>query len=202
MAGGELVCKPATSRAETPAVDAVRGFVFVSGMRWMDQKGKLDAFVDLLPTALRDRVRTLSPTEWIDIEDALTVYNACDALELSFEDQLDIGRFVVLANNGVVVNTLLRLFGRVGSPWLALEHCDAMWKRSNRGGAIAVYKINDKTARLEYWNVPLARSRFFTTTMRGSIAAGLEPFCSGRLVVNELNESRRPDSFALRVTWA
>jgi hypothetical protein len=201
MAAGELVCAPEKTRAETPAVDAVRGFVFVSGVRWMEQKGKLEDFSRLLPEKLRTQVRTLSATEWVDIETALEVYATCDALNLSIEDQLDVGRFVVLANNGVVVNTLLRLVGRVGSPWIALEHADSLWRRSNRGGAMAVYRITDKSARIECWNAPMARSRFFVTSMRGSVAAGLEPFCGGRVVVNDVAESVRPDFFALRVTW-
>jgi hypothetical protein len=201
MSVGELVCKPAQSRADTPPVDAVRGFVFVSGMRWFERRGKLDAFLALLPREIRERAPIITAAEWIDVEDALAVYTACDGLDVSPEDQLDIGRFVVLANNGVMVNTLLRLIGRMGSPWLALEHVDSVWRKSNRGGAIAVYKLAEKSARLEYWNVPLARSRFFVTTMRGSVAAGLEPFCRGRVFVTELAESRRSDSFALRVAW-
>ncbi|CAN5923092.1 hypothetical protein BH11MYX4_BH11MYX4_18310 [soil metagenome] len=53
---------------------------------------------------------------------------------------------------------------------------------------------------LEFWRVPLARSPFFVTSMRGAIAAGIEPFC-GRLVVNDLPDLATDDGFALRITW-
>lgn len=200
MGTGELIYAPPKSRTATPPVDAVRGFVFTSGVRWMEQHGVLEKFTTLLPEHLREQVRSLTATEWIPIERALEVYATCDALDLTIDEQLDIGRFVVLANNGVVLNTILRLVGKVSSPWTALQHTDSLWQRSNRGGAIAVYKLNEKSARLELWNVPMARSRFFVTSMRGSIAAGFEPFC-GKVVVAEVTDSMRPDSFALRLAW-
>ena len=65
---------------------------------------------------------------------------------------------------------------------------------------VAVYKIADKACRLEFWQVPLARSPFFVTSMRGAIAVGIEPFCK-RLVVSELATYTTSDGFALRLAW-
>ena len=94
-----------------------------------------------------------------------------------------------------------RLIGKLGAtPWTALSHADKVWQRSNRGGAIAVYKVGEKLARLEFWQCPLAKSPFFVTSMRGAIAVGAEPFAE-RVVISEIPEMTTPDGFALRVMW-
>ena len=198
--GDELVYAPSRPKKDTPPVDAVRGFVFTSGMAWMRERGLTERYRELLPAGTRDRMLTLTATEWISVADALVAYAACDALALSFEDQVELGRAVSAANNGIVVTTILRLVGRVASPWTALGHVDRVWRRSNRGGAVAVYKIGPRSARLEFWQCPLARSPFFTTSMRGAIAAGVEPFCD-RVVVTDIPDQATPDQFALRVMW-
>jgi hypothetical protein len=196
-----LIHPPPRSKTETAPVDAVRGLVFLSGYKWILEQGHGDRYRDLLPAGrLRDRVSTVTAAEWIPIEDALVVYATCDALRLSFDEQVAIGRAVSAANNGLFVTTVARLVGKLASPWTGLAHLDKAWQRSNRGGAVAVYKLNDRQARIEFWRVPLARSPFFTTSMRGAIAAGIEPFC-GRLVVNDVPDLATDDSFALRLTW-
>ena len=197
----ELLYAPAKSKRDTPRVDAVRGFVFSSGLKWMEQKGIADAFRQLLPDHLRVLVTSLTTNDWVPIDEALDAYAACDALGLPMEEQVELGRFVSAANNGVVVQTISRLIGKLGAtPWTALSHADKVWQRSNRGGAIAVYKVAEKIARLEFWQCPLARSPFFVTSMRGAIAVGAEPFAE-RVVISEIPEMTTSDGFALRVMW-
>jgi hypothetical protein len=197
----ELIHPPPRSKEDTPSVDAVRAFVFLSGQRWMQEKGVADRFAELLPAHLADGLTTTTATEWVSLEDALAVYAALDQLGLTPAEQVDLGRAVSAANNGVVITTISRLAGRVGvSPWFVLQHANRAWQRSNRGGAIAVYKTGDKSARLEFWQVPLARSPFFVTSMRGAIAVGIEPFCE-RVLVTEVAGHTTADGFALRVAW-
>lgn len=197
----ELIYPPVKSKRDTTPVDAVRGFVFSSGLKWMDQKGIADDFKKLLPAYLRVLVTNLTTNDWVPINQALDAYAACDALALPMEEQIELGRFVSAANNGVVVQTISRLIGKLGAtPWTALSHADKVWQRSNRGGAIAVYKVGEKLARLEFWQCPLARSPFFVTSMRGAIAVGAEPFAE-RVVISEIPEMTTPDGFALRVKW-
>jgi hypothetical protein len=105
------------------------------------------------------------------------------------------------ANNGVVIRTMANLAGRIGiSPWVALRSADRVWQRNNRGGGIAVYKVSERVARLEFWQVPLAQSPFFVTSMRGAIAIGLEDFCE-RILVTDVPEHLTSDGFALRLVW-
>lgn len=197
----ELIYPPTKSKRDTPRVDAVRAFVFLSGLRWMEKKGIAEKFKTLLPEKIKEPMSSLIPNDWVPLDDALEAYAACDALGLPMEEQIELGRFVSAANNGVVVQTISRLIGKLGAtPWTALAHADKVWQRSNRGGAIAVYKVGEKIARLEFWQCPLARSPFFVTSMRGAIAIGAEPF-AGRVVISEIPEMTTSDSFALRIMW-
>lgn len=200
MSPEELVHPPSRPKKDTPPVDAVRAFVFLSGLRWMEKNGHGERFRGLLGPDLRKAVESFTATDWVPLETALRAYAACDALALSMDEQIEVGRFVSRANNGIVMETLTRLAGRFASPWIALGHVDRVWQRNNRGGAVAVYKLGPRLARLEFWQVPLARSPFFVTSMRGAIAAGVDAFCE-RLVVSEIPEQTTPEGFALRLAW-
>jgi hypothetical protein len=189
------------TRAATPPVSAVRGFVFLSGQKWMAERGLYDRHQALLPAALRARSASVTATDWVPLDDALTIYAACDALDLPADQQIELGRVVSRANNGIVIRTMANLAGKIGiSPWVALRSVDRVWARNNRGGGVAVYKLGERAARLEFWQVPLARSPFFVTSMRGAIAVGLEDFAE-RVLVVDLPELLTPDSFALRLVW-
>lgn len=167
----------------------------------MQERDLFDRFTALLPRRLAGKLPTMTATEWISLADALDVYAALDALGLTPTEQVDVGRAVSTANNGVVITTIARLAGSVGvSPWFVMQHAHRAWLRSNRGGAIAVYKTGEKSARLEFWRVPLARSPFFVTSMRGAIAVGIEPFCE-RAIVTEVAGQTTAEGFALRVAW-
>jgi hypothetical protein len=202
MSEGELLYPPAgRTKHKTRRLDAVRGFVFLSGQRWLTEHGLLERHQSLLPGPLRERLGAATTTDWIALDDALELYRACDALGLTIEQQIDLGRTVSRANNGIVIRTMANLAGRIGvSPWVALRSVDRLWQRNNRGGGIAVYKLGERVARLEFWQVPLAQSPFFVTSMRGAIAVGLEDFCD-RIVVNDLPDRLASDSFALRLVW-
>jgi hypothetical protein len=202
MSGEELLYPPTyKTRAATPRVTAVRGFVFLSGMRWMAERGLFERHQALLSPEVRQLSSSATATDWIKLEDALAIYAACDALNLSVDEQIDLGRTVSKANNGIVIRTLANLAGKMGvSPWVALRSVERLWLRNNRGGGVAVYKLGERIARLEFWNVPLARSPFFVTSMRGAIAAGMDDF-TDRILIVDVPELLTSESFALRLVW-
>lgn len=202
MTADELLYPPTgRTKQRTRRLDAVRGFVFLSGQKWLAERGLLERHQALLPDELRARLAAATATDWIALDDALAIYAACDALGLGTDEQIALGRAVSRANNGIVIRTISNLAGRIGvSPWVALRSIDRVWLRNNRGGGVAVYKLGERVARLEFWNVPLARSPLFVTSMRGAVGVGLEDFCA-RVLVTEVPELLGPEGFALRVVW-
>lgn len=196
----ELVFAPPQSRRDTAPVDAVRAFVFTSGGGWLRNHGYFERFVELVPKERRELLTTATANDWIALDDALLLYRACDGLNLSPAEAVEIGKSVAAVNNGTVMQTVLRLVGKVATPWTALGHLNRAWLRSNRGGAVAVYRASERQARMEFWACPLATSPFFRTSMRGAIAAALDMFCD-RCLVQELPELATHDGFALRAMW-
>jgi hypothetical protein len=197
----EPIFTPATTRATTPAVDAVRGFVFSSGRRWFQEHGLMDRYVELLPAPVKDRAFTITALEWLPLEVAMSCYDACDALDLTASDQREIGRVVSSANNGPLIETIARLAGGLGvSPWVALKDLHKVWLRSNRGGAVAVYKATERSARIEMWRVPMAASSFFCTSMCGAVEGGIRLFRKSA-TVSEVREERTADGLTLTATW-
>jgi len=161
----------------------------------------MDRYVELLPPALRNRVFAITALEWIALDDALACYAACDALDLPGEQQREIGRVVSSANNGALLETLARLAGKLGAtPWLTLRNMDKVWLRSNRGGGVAVYKVSDRSARIELWRVPLVVSPFFCVSLCGAVEGGLELFRRSASVV-EAREEHRRDGLTLTASW-
>ena len=124
-----------------------------------------------------------------------------DALELTHEQQRILGRVVSSANNGTVIETIARLAGGLGiAPWVPLQSMHKVWLRSNRGGAIAVYRVNERAARIEVWQAPLARSPFFRVSLCGTVEHGLHLFRRAARVVEDERDPI-PNGFALRATW-
>jgi hypothetical protein len=201
MSVDELLYPPAQSKEATPPVDAVRAFVFTSGQKWLADRGILERYRASLPASLQGMIGQIMASDWLSLDEALDLYDACDKLGLATEDQIDLGRVVSRANNGIFLRTIANLAGKLGlSPWTALRSIDRVWQRNNRGGAVAVYKLGERVARLEFWQVPLARSPFFVTSMRGALDAGIEGFCR-RAIITDVPELWSPDGFAVRLAW-
>lgn len=198
---GELIHAPPTERDATPPVDAVRAFVFLSGVRWIKEHGYDAQLQALMPESLIDMRSTAAAGDWLPVAEARLVYAALDQLGLSVDEQMDLGKYVAMANNGVIVNTIARLSGKLGlTPWPVLARLHGLWLRNNRGGAVAIYKLAERSARLEFRGVPFADSSFFRTSLCGSLAGALEPFAAN-VRVNEMNDLRKDDEFSLRVVW-
>ncbi|MEM9195881.1 MAG: hypothetical protein AAGF12_42335 [Myxococcota bacterium] len=197
----DVIWIPPVPREEIEPVNAVRGYVFVSGRPWLRQRGLLDRYMELLPQELHRRFDEITALEWVPIDEAMLSYAVCDRMELSSKEMRELGAFVSAANNGAFVETLARLAGGFGiSPWVALKSLHKVWPRSNRGGAVAVYRVADREARIELWNVPMVRSRFFCVSFCGALEHGLALF-RRNASVTEIESESAGDDIALRATW-
>ncbi|MCB9622210.1 MAG: hypothetical protein H6723_02615 [Sandaracinus sp.] len=182
-------------------MSAVRGMVFVSGRAWMRERG-LDARYEAnLDASVRPRLHTLTALEWIPLDEALVAYAACDALGLDEHAQRSLGATVSAANNGVVLETIARLAGGFGvTPWAPLKSAHKVWLRSNQGGAVAVYRLDERHARIEVWQTPLCESAFFRTSLCGAMEHGLRLFRRSARVV-EMSRALVPHGMAMDASW-
>src|SRR4030095_11345767 len=121
-------------------------------------------------------LNTLEPT-WIPIEAALAHYHACEALELSEQEQLGMGTAVGDRLQGTFLSTIARTGKNLGAtPWIILMNLDRLWDRTFQGGGCACYKLSPKDARCELLGLPLASVPYFRNAYRGVFLVAMNIF--------------------------
>ncbi|MFO0660403.1 MAG: hypothetical protein U0165_11320 [Polyangiaceae bacterium] len=190
-----------TSQFTTPPLVAAKGSVLFTTWKLYRERGWFSRYVDALPRQYRDNVMSTSVADWVPLPHLQAHYDACEALNLSIDEQIEVGRVVADAVHGAFLNTLSKMAGKLGiSPWIPLAQCNKLWQRSWQGGAMMVYRCGERSARLELWSVAVAQSSFHRVSMRGATLAGVEPFC-GHLDIFEIPEKRTHNSYALKLVW-
>ena len=96
-------------------MDGMRGTNFIAGRRWLRDQGLEARYLGALTVAVREAITGVGASAWLPMSVALPHYEALDALGLSFEQRVEFGASVSRNVNGVVLNTIARLAGTVGS---------------------------------------------------------------------------------------
>jgi len=178
---------------------AVRGSVLVLDWRWLREVGYFEKYEAALGAARG--LLDITATEWVPFPHGMAHWQALDALGLSPALERDTGKFVGKHLHNVVLNTLIRLAGKLGvTPWAALMQCHKLWMRSWQGGGMAVYRTGERSARLEILNAEVVQSRAFRNGLAGAVEAGVEAFCQKASILEKPDE-RTATSFVLRVSW-
>jgi hypothetical protein len=187
---------------DLPLLEAVRGSILFFDWTWLRQHGRYEAYAAEVEPRFRERLLGAATGDWIPVDAMRSHYQALDAIALTYEEAFDVGHLVAERGHGALLSTIVRLAGTFGAtPWLALNQAHKMWERAWRGGGIAVYRINDRAARLESRANPFAPSPFHRASFSGAVDQGLEALCRERRVT-ELSRARTPTSFTLTIEWA
>jgi hypothetical protein len=196
--GEPLYALPANLRP----LEAVRGSILFLDWTWLRTHGHYDAYAERIEAPYRDALLGATTSDWVGLEPMLAHYRALDAIKLSRQDAFDVGRLVGERLHGALLATILRLAGGLGAtPWLALGQAHKMWGRTWRGGGIAVHRLHERAARAESIGNPCAVSPFHRVSFSGAFAIGLSSLCKASRI-EEIDEARTRDSFALNVEWA
>jgi hypothetical protein len=167
--------------------------------RWLRENGHFDAYSAAL--GRRRDLLDVSASEWVPFPLGMEHWRALDALGLSPVTEAAIGKFLGEHVHNVVLNTLVRLAGKLGvTPWAALAQCHKLWQRSWQGGGMAVYRSGEHTARIEVLNCAALQMHSLRNGFLGTIEAGIAPFCK-KSVLAERADERTSNSIVLRVSW-
>lgn len=187
-------------RSPTP-MDGMRGTNFIAGRRWLRERGLEAPYLERLPGEVREVIVAIDAMAWAPMTIALPHYAALDALELSYEQRLQLGADVSTQINGVVLSTIARLAGRVGlSPLTPLSRAAKLFARNFRGGAVAVYQITTSEARFEVKGAPMATSASHRDNLCGALIEGSRPFAP-RVQVQEIVSMRSATAYAFQLRW-
>jgi hypothetical protein len=138
---------------------------------------------------------------WLPMEVARAHYTACDALQLSNEELVDIGAGATRRANATMLAFAVRAARNAGvTPWAILAQVGRIWDRTSMGGGVAVFKLGPKEARVEVVGYPLAYLRYNRITFRGIIGAVVELFCQ-KAYVREVARLCDERSLGFRLSW-
>src|SRR5262249_36050883 len=142
---------------EIALVRQVRGSLIASSLTTVRERGLLQAYTAALPLEHHASIFGGTAAQWVPTPIAMAHYRALDALGLPSSEVFEMGRSVAGRVQGTVLATAARMAKSSGvTPWLPLSTLNRLWARLFDGGAVAVYKLGPKEARIDIVRVPFA----------------------------------------------
>ena len=162
------------ARESVPRTVAFRSTWVVSSHEGLRAIGKWEKYLACLRDH-REAILSCVAGAWLPIDVARTHYQACDDVGLS-TDEIDVmGRGAGGQVRKAWHATFFAAADRAGaSPWGVLSQIDRLWRRSAEGGAVAVFGLGDRQARIEYVGCRLVEISYFRHAVRTSLTILLE----------------------------
>jgi len=183
---------------------AVRSTLITSSLASLRELQLFDRYDALQRSPHRDTILNCVAGEWLELEVAFAHYRACDALGLTREEQIALGKAVSKRIHETFLRMIVTAARGVGvTPWVLLRRGDSLQARLNRGGGIRLIRLAERVARVEIAKSPLLEVEYFRNALLGMYAAGVELLATNVSVRLLQNESLRPgDLTALRIEWS
>jgi len=179
-----------------------RSTIVLGSIAALRQAGHFDRYAAALPSEHRDQLLEAVAGTWIPVAIARSHYRACEALNLSSDAEVELGRAIFERTGDTMFGTILRLAKGAGvTPWTLLPHLQRFWERGYDGGGISVWRLGPKESRIELVQCSLADGRYFRNAVRGLFGTVLQLFCT-RAYMQEIPGSRQPGCITLRAQWA
>jgi hypothetical protein len=178
-----------------------RGVVVLSGRKALQARGLLDAYEALVPSERRAALAAATAGALLPMAVVHAHESAIDALGLPRDEARALGGEMSRAMHGIVFDTIARLAGRLGaSPWLIFAKAPAVWGRMYQGGGVAVFRRDERAARVAVRGDPLARYATHREAFAGGLLHVVGAYCE-RPLMHELVERRAPAEFSFLVRW-
>lgn len=172
-------------------------------MQSLRSRGLFERYAALLVPAQRDAVLNSIAGEWLAREVAFAHYSACDALQLSVEDQMAMGRDVSRRTHETFLGMLVKMARGVGvTPWVVFPKVNSLYVRVFRGGAMQITRLGPKDAKVETLGLSLLAIPYFRNALLGMYEAGVGLFAS-KVQVRSASLATLPPGkqFVMRVQW-
>lgn len=191
----------AASPLAVEPMTGMRGIVAISGRRVLQARGRFDDYEAFVPAEHRTALATVTAGEVLPMSLAHVHVGAIDRLGLSRDEARSLGGEMSRAMHGIVFSTIVRLGGQLGaSPWLVFSKAPKVWARMYCGGAVAIFRRDERAARVAVWGDPLARYALHREAVGGGLLHVVEACCT-RPVMYELTEYRTPAEFSFLIRW-
>jgi hypothetical protein len=201
MTEPEVVVPFPVPRALIPRAKGYRSTWILSSIGALKQHGYYDRYAALLPRERQEDMFSLVAGIWVPISLARVHYETCEKLALPTSDQIAMGRAVGDRAQGTILSTGVRLAKAAGvTPWTVLPQYPRLWSRGVDGGALAVFKLGPKEARIDIVGCELFAIPYFRTAFRGVLHGMAALFCRTSFIHDVPTTSTDDASF--RFQWA
>ncbi len=174
----------------------------VSSLQTLKAHGFYDRYVKLLPREHHDAVLLAVAGMWMPMAVARAHYDACDQLGLTAEEQLQMGMGVGRRAQGTILATAVAMAKASGvTPWTVLPQYHRLFRRGADGGALAVWKLGPKEARIEIVGCELFDVTYFRAAFRGVLLDIASLFCATAYIHDQTRIPPRGTA-VFRFQWA
>ena len=199
----DIVCPYPAELEKLSALSEVRGTLLASSMQSLRARGLFERYSDLLAPDQRDAVLNIVAGEWLPTAVALAHYTACDALQLSVDEQIAMGRDVSRRTHETFLGLLVKMARGVGvTPWIVLPKINLLYERVFRGGGTQITRMGPSDAKVEMVGLTLLSIPYFRNALLGMYEAGVSLFAS-KVQVRSVSLGALPPGkhFILRLQW-
>jgi hypothetical protein len=174
----EVIVPFEPSRELVAPVTTYRSTWLLSSLQALRERDHLDRYYEMLPAQHHEAIRSVVAGVWMPLDLARAHYLACEELRLGVPEQIALGRAVSDKAQGSMLGTVVRMAKAAGvTPWTVLPQYGRLFHRGVQGGAIGVFKIGPKEARIEVVGCELFDIPYFRTAFRGVLQGIAGLFC-------------------------
>ncbi|MDB4987943.1 MAG: hypothetical protein JWN04_3121 [Myxococcaceae bacterium] len=185
--------------AAGPVITTVRGSLLVSAIERLKAYGHHERYLEKLPKALHDEMQFSLAMSRLPVELLVEHCRACDTLELSDAELLQLGSQTASSMAQAMLGALLRTAGT--TPLTVLGQTARIYERLFEGGSCMVYRTGPKDVCIEQSGNPLAPSRYFRTTAQGFYKSLAEMFSKTAYVKAARARHSPALAFAIELSW-
>ena len=199
----DIVCPFPASPDALGELTHVRGTLLASSMQSLRSRGLFERYSVLLTDGYRDRVLNSVAGEWLTAEIALAHYSACDALRLTVEEQIGMGRDVSRRTHETFLGLIVKMARGAGvTPWVVFPKINSLYTRIFRGGGIQITRLGPLDAKVQTVGLGPLGITYFRNAYLGMYEAGVSMFGSN-VQVRPLSLAAAPPGkdFSLHVRW-
>jgi len=199
----DIVCPFPASPDAVGELTHVRGTLLASSMQSLRSRGLYERYTTLLSHSYRDRVLNSVAGEWLSTDIALAHYSACDALRLSTDEQIGMGREVSKRTHETFLGLVVKMARGFGvTPWVVLPKINSLYMRIFRGGGIQITRLGPKYAKVQTLGLTPLGITYFRNAYLGMYEAGVGMFASNVQVRPLSTAASQPGKdFTLHLRW-
>ena len=183
-------------------VTAVRSTILQMSVQLLREHAHFARYLELVDPAYRATILESIAPAWLSLEIADAHYRACDALALSDDEKLALGKAVGDRVQATYLGTLMKTAKGSGlSPMVLFSRFDRAWPRAFQGGSLQLAQVGPKDVELEVRGAELTRYSYFRCAFVGVVRAALLLGGVRAEVVKEASFRESTDVFTIAGSW-